>query len=232
VRVTGASFILAVAVAACGAPGGANAPARSAALVSVPTAATTTRAASASPDRPEPSRAISTDALEPSAAASSAEGSSRGCGAGDPRPSTLRALDGPARIACYASATLRMEAEIVGVRAIIDRIPLRAPARFWPVRLADPAEPPTWLYVTDGGSGGGWAGDPVMTGLELRVSDPALAPASLRGSDRVLIEGHFDDPASAECRRPEGAAWPEITDDTAISMCRAAFIATSISPLD
>jgi hypothetical protein len=78
-------------------------------------------------------------------------------------------------------------------------------------------------------------------GLGLRVEDPSLRPTGLSWGHTtdpsfkptrlgsVLVTGHYDDPASTDCRRPAGDEWPEITDEQVMQWCRGTFIVTSIN---
>jgi hypothetical protein len=113
------------------------------------------------------------------------------------------------------------------VDADVDWGTLQVPDRLRPISARGSGGALGPVYVIDPGR----VDDPVMTGLELRVADPSLAPATLAGASPVRIEGHFDDPASSECR-PDGVVWPETTDEVAAQMCRALFVVTRIEPID
>jgi hypothetical protein len=152
----------------------------------------------------------------------------------DPRPSTLAALDIASRLACYGSTTLSFPAVVVPMGlGSIDSIPFQVPPRFWQ------ASPPEYgpLFLVD------WGADfDVKTSLALCVADPSLGiPVNFRGNwvqgarpppsplpmGGAVVTGHFDDPASADCRRPESVEWPEITDEQAMMLCRGRFIVTA-----
>jgi hypothetical protein len=66
-----------------------------------------------------------------------------------------------------------------------------------------------------------------MTSVPLRVSDRSIVPNVVPVAIRVHVEGHFDDPASLECRPP--AELPDWSVDDAIESCRARFIVTALT---
>lgn len=151
----------------------------------------------------------------------------------DPLPSTLAALDIATRLACYGTTTLTVMAVVVPGAVIIDVIPAQVPARFRQV------SPPEYgpLFLVDPGKVFA-----METSLGLYVADPSInlavnfrgnwtegepTPTGIRDGGAMVI-GHFDDPASADCRRPAGEEWPEITDEQVIQWCRGTFIVTSI----
>jgi hypothetical protein len=150
----------------------------------------------------------------------------------DPKPSTLATLAIASRLACYGSTTLSFPAVVVPLNGVVDWIPVQVPTRF---RQASPPEHGP-LFLVD------WGADfDAETSLALYVADPSLGiPVNFRGNwpegggptpseipmGGAVVTGHFDDPASADCRRPAGNEWPEITDEQVIQWCRGAFIVT------
>jgi hypothetical protein len=119
----------------------------------------------------------------------------------------------------------------MGGSPIVDSVPLQVPQRF---EQMSPAEYGP-LFLVDMGKD-----YERQTSLPLFVADPSMflavnfrgvttlpAPSGLLGGG-ALVTGHFDDPASAECRRPAGDEWPEITDEQVVEWCRGTFIVTSI----
>jgi hypothetical protein len=148
------------------------------------------------------------------------------CNESNLRPSALAALDLATRLSCYGGTTVTFEALLLVIEADIDYIPFEVPPLFWPVWLGDGSHP---VFVADIDA----TGDVVTTSLPLLVSDPSVVPEAIPNPIQVRVEGHFDDPASAECRRPTSVSdFPDITDDQAIESCRGRFIVTSLIPLD
>ncbi len=148
-------------------------------------------------------------------------------------PSALAALDPEIRIACYGSTTLDLGAVVLPGGGEIDEVPFQVPARF------EQVDDPKYgrLFLVDIGTDFEFE-----TSLPLYVADPSMhLPVFFRGSDvdgvsppplpltgGASITGHFDDPASAECRAPAGNEWPDVTDADAIQLCRGMFIVTAV----
>jgi len=151
--------------------------------------------------------------------------------------SALVTLDPKARIDCYGSGTLVLGPAVIlpAVGIEIDGVPIEVPGRFEQVN--DPKY--GLLFLVDDGMD-----FDVQTSLPLYVADPSMHLIVSRGSEvgtspapgleagRASITGHFDDPASAQCRRPAGNDWIDVTDEDAILLCRGMFIVTSIETLD
>jgi hypothetical protein len=143
-----------------------------------------------------------------------------------PPPDSVAALIdlGPGtRLACFADGPIELEGDLVAVDADIDYIPYQTPAKFKPV---GPGSSSRQLFIADAGKV-----DLFSNALDLRVEDPAAVPPNVTEPMQVRIVGHFDDPASADCRRPADD-WPGANDETAVMACRTDFIVTSIVPID
>jgi hypothetical protein len=137
-------------------------------------------------------------------------------------------------MACYGSTTLTVAAMVVPGNVVIDVVPVQVPQRF---RLVSPPEYGP-LFLVDPGKGY----EMLTPSPGLYVADPSISPpVNFRGNwtegggptppevatGGALVTGHFDDPTSADCRRPAGDEWPEITDDQVIMWCRGTFVVTS-----
>lgn len=142
------------------------------------------------------------------------------------RPSTLTAIAPLTRVACFGDTTLTFDARLETQAMDIDWGPMEVPERFVSVGppdhgyifLVDPDEPRF---------------DPHEL-LLLRVADPsvdATGPGGVVTGFVAQVSGHFDDPASAECRSPEGVRPDEgYTDEEVVEFCRGAFIVTDVTP--
>jgi hypothetical protein len=150
--------------------------------------------------------------------------------------SALVALDPKARIDCYGSTTLVLGPAVIlpAVGIEIDGVPIEVPRRFEQVN--DPKY--GLLFLVDDGMD-----FDLQTSLPLYVADPSMHLHVFRGSEvgtspapslragGASITGHFDDPASAQCRRPAGNDWLDVTDEDAILLCGGMFIVTSVETL-
>ena len=150
----------------------------------------------------------------------------------EPLPSTLAALDIATRLACYGSTALSFMAVVVPLDGVIDVIPVQVRDRFRQVSLPEYGP----LFLVDmgkdyamGSSLGLYVADPSMNvGVNFRGVTTDPRPSGSTSTGGVMVTGHFDDPASADCRRPAGEEWPEITDEQVIMWCRGTFIVTAI----
>ncbi len=157
----------------------------------------------------------------------------------DPRPSTLAALDIASRLSCYGSTPLTFGAVVVpkADAPIADGWP-QVPARFTQISLPEYGP----LFLVDIGKE-----FDSETSLALYVADESripwdfvvnfrgvptnASPSSVLLQGGLSVTGHFDDPASADCRgRPavDEGGWPEITDEQMVEWCRGTFIVTRI----
>ena len=123
-------------------------------------------------------------------------------------------------------------AVVVPLNGVLDIIPVQVPERFkqvsppehGPLFLVDvgkefDVETSLWLFVAD---------PSINLGVNFRGVTTYPTPSNRVMGGGVMVTGHFDDPASADCRRPAGDEWPEITDEQVIQWCRGTFIVTSI----
>jgi hypothetical protein len=147
------------------------------------------------------------------------------------RPSTLMAIAPLTRVACFGNDTLTFDARLETRAMDIDWGPMDVPERFATVStpdhgyifLVDPYDPPIDPPI-----------DAIHDLLLLRVVDPsvdATGPGGIATGFVAQVSGHFDDPASAECRIPEGVGPAEgYTDEEVVEFCRGAFIVTEVMP--
>jgi hypothetical protein len=143
------------------------------------------------------------------------------------RPSMLGAIYPLTRVACFGNTTLTFDARFETQAMDIDWGPMDVPQRFATVMTPDTG----YIFLVDPDDP---RIDPAHDLLLLRVVDAsvdATGPGGIATGFIAQVSGHFDDPASAECRSPEGVGPGEgYTDEEVVEFCRGAFIVTDVTP--
>lgn len=139
------------------------------------------------------------------------------------RPSLLAPPVTIPELACYGTRTIAFEAQLACILSDVDWFAYEVPSRFLPVYLG--RNPPCLVILVDLEVNS--RPEAFMTSLPLRVSDRSIVPKTIPVAIRVDVEGHFEDPASVDCRPP--VDFPDWPVEEAIQSCRAAFIVTELT---